>query len=191
MADEEVDQDRESSPGTEPFVPDFDTGEQSVPFVPDFTDSVPLRPLAGLESETRKPETPAPEEHASEESGTDVVNPVQSVTVPGRYTYLKRWKFILVVFGVWFAAAEVGLSLYYWWYHTIDKTPPVFVVLVYVVVCTVAGLMLSMVDGRPLITALSLGVMSAPFASLAAAAPLYGYFYCEQASRCLIGIIPY
>ena len=63
---------------------------------------------------------------------------------------------------MWFCAAGVGLSLYFWWYHTIDKTPAVFVVLVYVIVCTVAGLLLSMVQGRPVITALSIAVMSAP-----------------------------
>ncbi len=33
-----------------------------------------------------------------------------SVTVPGRYTYLKWWKFVLVVLGVWIGAGEVGLS---------------------------------------------------------------------------------
>ncbi len=70
-----------------------------------------------------------------------------------------------MIFGVWFAAAQIGLSLFYWWFHTIDKTASVFVVLVYIVACTVAGSMLSMVEGRPTITALSLAVMSGPFAS--------------------------
>ncbi|KAA1248902.1 hypothetical protein F0Q45_18065 [Mycobacterium simiae] len=189
MAEKEAAHDRQSSPGTEPFVPNFDSDAHSVRFAPDFTDSEPIRSLAGLAPETNDPEIPAPREPAAE--GTEAISQVQSVTVPGRYTYLKRWKFVLVLLGVWFAAAEVGLSLYYWWYHTIDKTPPVFMVLVYVVVCTVAGLMLSMVEGRPLITALSLAVMSSPFASVAAGAPLYGYFYCEQARRCLIGVLPY
>jgi hypothetical protein len=197
-----ADDDRESNPGTEPFVPDFDTGEHSVPFVPDFDDdSEPFLPLAGLVPESGKkspaepkeePEAAPPAAASEQDSGTEAaITPAQSVTVPGRYTYLKWWEFVLIVFGVWFCAAGVGLSLYYWWYHTIDKTPAVFVVLVYVVVCTVAGLMLSMVQGRPVITALSLAVMSGPFASLAAAAPLYGYMYCERVSRCLVGIIPY
>ncbi len=197
-----ADDDREANPGTEPFVPEFDTGEQSVPFVPDFdTDSQLLLPLAGLVQQSGKkspaepkeePETAPPVAASEQDSGTEATpTPVHSVTVPGRYAYLKWWKFVLVVLGVWFCAAEVGLSLYYWWYHTIDKTPAVFVVLVYVVVCTVGGLMLSMVQGRPLITALSLAVMSGPFASVAAAAPLYGYFYCERVSPCLVGVIPY
>lgn len=47
--------------------------------------------------------------------------------------------------------------MFYWWYHTLDKTAAVFVVLVYVVACTVGGLILALVPGRPLITALSLG----------------------------------
>jgi hypothetical protein len=185
-----ADRDRDSNPGTEPFVPDFDTGEDSVPFVPDFDDdSEPIPSLA--EPKKEEPEAAPPAAASEHDSETEAATPAQSVTVPGRYTYLKWWKFVLIVFGVWFGAAQFGLSLYYWWYHTIDKTPPVFVVLVYVVVCTVAGLMLSMVQGRPAITALSLAVMSGPFASVAAAAPLYGYFYCERASRCLIGVIPY
>ncbi|CAM4143656.1 hypothetical protein MB901379_00670 [Mycobacterium basiliense] len=197
MADKDLDQDRdESSPGTEPFVPDFDTGVQSVPFVPDFdTDSRPVVSLAGVATDSKKPaaepealtDTAADQDPGSDAAATHV----QSVTVPGRYVYLKWWKLLLVVLGVWFAAAEVGLSLFYWWFHTIDKTPSVFVVLVYVVVCTVGGLMLSMVQGRPMVTALSLAVMSSPFASVAAAAPLYGSYFCEHASRCLIGVIPY
>jgi uncharacterized membrane protein len=83
------------------------------------------------------------------------------------------------------------MSLFYWWFHTIDKTAAVYVVLVYVVACTVAGLMLSMVEGRPLMTAMSLAVMSGPFASLAAALPLYGYYSCQRVGQCLLGVIPY
>ena len=73
----------------------------------------------------------------------------------------------------------------------IDKTPAVFVVLIYVVVCTVGGLMLAMVQDRPLVSALAIAVMSAVFASVAAAAPLYGYYCCQRMPHCLIGIIPY
>jgi hypothetical protein len=191
-----VPDDRESHPSTEAFVPDFDdTGEQSVPFVPNFDDtgSQPI-PKSGTDTSPsapkEEPETPPPaaEQDSSTEPGGA---PVQSVTVPGRYLYLKWWKLALVILGVWVAAAEVGLSLFYWWYHTIDKTPAVFTVLVYVVACTVAGVMLAMVQGRPLISALSLAVMSAPFASVAAAAPLYGYYYCARTGHCLIGLIPY
>ncbi len=174
--------DRESNPGTEPFVPDFrdfgDTGEHSVPFVPDFDDKE-KKDEVGEKDGASPPDAPAAEGFAT------------PVAVPGRYQYVKWWKLLLVIFGAWFAAAEVGLSLFYWWYHTIDKTAAGYVVLVYIVACTVAGLMLSMVEGRPMITALSLGVMSGPFASLAAAAPLYGYYSCERIGNCLFGVVPY
>jgi hypothetical protein len=191
------DDDRESHPRTQAFVPDFsdseDTGEQSVPFVPDFSDSQDTgsRPIPQSKEE---PETPSPAAESDSEKDLETEQagaPVQSVTVPGRYQYLKWWKLVLVILGVWIGTGEVGLSLFYWWYHTIDKTPAVFMVLVYVVACVVGGVMLAMVQGRPLISALSLAVMSGPLASVAAAAPLYGYYYCERMGHCLIGVIPY
>lgn len=170
-------------------MPDFDdTGSQPIPQSgADTEKSEPSPP-------DEEPETPSPvaerdseKDLATEPSGA----PVQSVTVPGRYQYLKWWKLVLVILGVWFATGEVGLSLFYWWYHTIDKTPAVFMVLIYAVVCVVGGVMLAMVQGRPLISALSLAVMSGPFASVAAAAPLYGYYFCARTGHCLIGVIPY
>jgi hypothetical protein len=57
--------------------------------------------------------------------------------------------------------------------------------------CAVGGVLLAMVEGRPVISALSLAVMSGPFASLVAAAPLYGYYHCARTGHCLIGLIPY
>jgi hypothetical protein len=194
----EADKDHDSHPGTEPFVPDFDmadfdTGEPSVPFVPDFDDdSEPFSvPGLRLEPEEKKaePEPPAPQAASAQDSATET--PVAPVTVPGRYQYLKWWQLVLVVLGVWLAAAQVGLGLLYWWFHSIDKTLPVYVVLVYVVACWVAGVLLAMVQGRALITALSLAVMSGPFASLAAAAPLYGHYYCERTGHCLLVVIPW
>ena len=88
-------------------------------------------------------------------------------------------------------AAAVGLGLYYWWFHSINKTPAVFIVLVYLVMCTVAALIAAMVQDKPLMSALAIALMSAPFASTAAAAVLYGVYFCDQASRCLVGFIPY
>lgn len=188
-----ADMDLDSDPGTTAFVPDFDdTGEDSVPFVPNFDDtgSQPLpRVLEDKEASKPKDESKAPEPAAEPESGTESI--AAPLTVPGRYQYVKWWKLLLVILGVWFGAAEVGLSLFYWWYHTADKTAAVYMVLVYVVACTVAGVMLAMVQGRPLISALALGVMSGPFASVAAAALLYGYYYCERVGHCLGGLIPY
>jgi hypothetical protein len=153
---------------TEPYTPTFHTGEIGSALDP-------LRPLVA---------EPEP-----------VIGPLPvprpSVVVAGAYQYLNRWTFVGVVAGVWIVAALVGIGLYYWWYQSIDKTPPVFVVLVYLVVCTVAGLLAAMVQDRPLMSALAVAVMSAPLASTAAAAVLYGVYFCERASRCLVGVIPY
>jgi hypothetical protein len=188
------DDDRASNPGTEAFVPDFsddeDTGTHS--FIPDFSDDDDAGPQPAAE----KPESTSDvtEEHEAEDKdvGTEAAGaPVQSVTVPGRYQFLKWWQLVMVLIAVWIVVAVVGLGLFYWWYHSIDKTPAVFLVLVYVVVCAVGGVMLAMVEGRPLMSALSVAVMSAPFASAAAAAPLYGYYYCARTGHCLIGLIPY
>jgi hypothetical protein len=181
-----ADKDLDSDPGTAAFVPDFDdTGGDSVPFVPNFDDtgSQPL-PLVLEDKEASKPK----DEPGHESDSESIAAPV---AVPGRYQYVKWWKLLLVILGVWFAAAEVGLSLFYWWYHTVDKTAAVYMVLVYVVVCVVAGVILAMVQGRPMMAVLALAVMSGPFASVAAAAPLYGHYYCERVGHCLGGIIPY
>ena len=87
---------------------------------------------------------------------------VEEGTVVDEAPHLKRWTFALVLVPVWVVAAIVGLALYLWWYHSIDKTPALFVVLV-----------------------------SAPFASTAAASVLYGIYFCDRASRCLLGLVPY
>ncbi|MCV7100356.1 hypothetical protein [Mycobacterium palustre] len=185
MADDDA-----SDPGTQAFVPDFsddddaeDTGTQS--WVPDFSDDDDDTGAAA------KAPSGQPEAAKVEPAADAGVVPVQPVTVPGRYLFLKWWKLALVLLGVWTVAAPVGLALYYWWYHSVGKTPAVFAALVYVVACAVGGVMLAMAEGRPLVSALSLAVMSAPFASLAAAAPLYGYYYCARTGHCLIGVIPY
>jgi hypothetical protein len=52
----------------------------------------------------------------------------------------------------------------------------VFVVLVYLVVCSVVGMLLAMVPGKPLVTALSIALMSAPLAATAGAGLLYGSY---------------
>ncbi len=184
MADEH---DPESGPGTAAFVPDFsdddeDTGTQS--WAPDLSDDTGSHPVPVVTG----PEGPgAPRAPAGREPGA----PVPPVTVPGRYLYLKWWKLALVIAAGWCAAAPVGLGLFSWWYHAIDKSLPVFAVLVYVVACAVGGVMLAMTEGRPLVSALSMAVMSGPFASVAAAAPLYGFYYCQQTGHCLVGILPY
>jgi hypothetical protein len=181
----------DEDPGTQAFVPDFDedTGTQS--FVPNFDDEdddTGAQPAAKEPERPDEPEPPAAAETAEGEAGGV---PVQPVTVPGRYLYLKWWQLVLVLFGVWTVSAVVGLGLFYWWYHSSDKTATAFAVLVYVVACAVGGVMLAMAQGRALLSALSLAVMSGPFASVAAAAPLYGYYFCEHTGHCLVGVIPY
>ena len=113
-----------------------------MPFVPNFDDD-------------RSQPMPVPRSQSSRAVEPESV--VVPVAVPGRYQYVKWWKLLLVLLGVWFAAAEVGLSLFYWWYHTVDKTAAVYMVLVYVVACVVAGVILAMVQGRPMMSALALG----------------------------------
>ncbi|OBB95618.1 hypothetical protein [Mycobacterium sp. 852002-30065_SCH5024008] len=188
-----ADDDTPSSPGTQSWVPDFsdsgeDTGTQS--WVPDFSDD---SEDGGEQPAAAKDEPEASEPAASEQAADaeSAVAPVQPVTVPGRYLYLKWWKLLLVILGVWCVAAVVGFGLFYWWYHSIDQTAALFAVLVYVVACAVGGVLLAMVEGKPLVSALSLAVMSGPFASLAAAAPLHGYYHCARVGPCLLGLIPY
>jgi hypothetical protein len=146
--------------------------EPTAPFTPAFTGAIPT-----LTDETSSSE---PQPALAEE-------PVARSDEP----YLRRWTFVFVVAAVWVVAAAVGLGLFYWWFHSISKTPAVFIVLVYLVMCTVAALIAAMVGGRPVLTALGIALLSAPFASTAAAAVLYGLYFCDRASRCLVGVIPY
>lgn len=187
-----------ASPGTEAFVPDFSddddeaegTGTQS--WVPDFDDDSDSDSDSELADTGARPAAPESEPDEPEPEGaTGSAGPVPSVTVPGRYRYVKWWKLALVLLGVWAAAAVVGLGLFSWWYDSIDKTPALFAVLVYVTACVVSGVMVAMVHGRPLVSALSLALLSGPFAAVAGAAPLYGYYYCERVGHCLVGVIPY
>jgi len=106
----------------------------------------------------------------------------QPVVIPGvdhhAGEYLSRWRFLLVVAGVWLVAAAAGLGLYYWWFHEADKAMPVFAVLVYLVSCAVGALLSAMVQNRPTVAATAIALMSAPFASSVAAAVLYaGYAF--------------
>ena len=108
---------------------------------------------------------------------------VPPAQVPGTYPYLKRWTFALVTSAVWTVAAVAGLALYEWWFQSMDKTWPVFVVLIYLTVTTVAALLASMVQNKPLVSAAAIALMSAPLASTAAAAALYGAYVFEWIHR--------
>jgi hypothetical protein len=145
--------------------------EPTAPFSPTFTGALP-----SLADEAPSEPLPAPAQQADS---------------PDEEQSLNRWTFVLVVAAVWVVAAAIGVGLYYWWFHSINKTPAVFIVLVYLVMCAVAALIAAMVHHRPWMSALAIALMSAPFASTAAAAVLYGVYFCEHASRCFVGLIPY
>ena len=145
--------------------------EPTAPFTPTFTGAMPA-------ATAEAPSEPLP---ALDE------RPV----VPERRAAPQALTFVAVVAAVWVVAAAVGLGLYYWWFHSISKTPAVFIVLVYLVMCIVAALIAAMVRAEPRMSALGIALMSAPFASTAAAAVLYGVYFCDHASRCFVGFLPY
>lgn len=159
------------------------TGEPTQPHSPMFTGEFPaqpdpVQPLVAEREPLDAPSEPLPV-------------PAKPAVVPGNFQFLKRWTFVLVVAGVWTVAAGCGVGLYYWWFHSLDKTPPVFVVLVFLIVCTVGALLTAMVQNKPLVSALAIALMSAPLAALGGAAVLHGLYFCEWASRCFVGLIPY
>lgn len=160
-------------PATEPHpAPIFDTGPHPHPLPGPF---VTVRPRAATDTVGGQPRSV----------------PAAPVVVPPQLHFLTWWKLVLALVAVWIPAAGVGLGLFAWWYSVLDKTPVVFVVFSYVAVCLVAGLMLAMVPEKPLVTAFAIALMSAVFASAIAAAPLYGHYFCQVKSPCLVGIIPY
>jgi hypothetical protein len=161
-------------PMTEPhWPPSFGTGPHPTP-------------LPGPEEECE----PEPE-GKPEPQVTSTAKPPKPVVVEGQYRFLKWWQLALVLVAVWIPAAGIGLGLFSWWYSLADKTPAVFVVVVYAVGCILAGVIVAMVGEKPLLAALAIALMSAVFASAAAAAPLYGHHFCQHVSRCVGGIIPY
>ena len=116
-----------------------------------------------------------------------VVVPAQSVVVAGTFQFVKRWKFALIVAGVWAVSAAAGLGFYYWWYSALNKTVPVLGILIYLAVCMVASVLVSLVPNRPQVTALAIALMAAPLASTAAAAILHGAYYFEWIARPALG----
>ncbi|WP_099038234.1 hypothetical protein [Mycobacterium neglectum] len=157
--------DRDLLVDTQEFTPTWDTGELDAQ--PD--------PVDGPEE---NPSGPLP-------------LPARSVVLPGEYQYVKRWHFVVVVACVWALAAAAGWGLYHWWYHSIDKTAPEFVVLVFLILCTVGGLLVAMVPNRPIASVVAIAFTSAPLAATAGAAVLHGLYFCEWATRCFVGLIPY
>lgn len=170
-----ADADHAGGEHTSPYLPTFDTGGFSRPD--------PVTPLAAKPEPTltldRDPE-PDPVAYQAFDFDPEpepvVVPPAQPLVLPGSYQFLKRWVFALVLAAVWVVAAAVGAGLYYWWIGDIDpdKTWPVYGVLVYLLCGTVAGLIVAMVARKPVTSALAIALMSAPLASTAGAAALYG-----------------
>ncbi|TFV54810.1 hypothetical protein E4P42_24955 [Mycobacterium sp. PS03-16] len=160
---------------TSPYLPTFDTGGFSHPD--------PLTPLAAKPEPTltldREPEPLAYQAFSLDDlERVTVAPPPPPVVVPGAYQFVKRWVFALIVAAVWVIAAPAGAGFYYWWVGDtdVDKTWPVYGVLVYLIVATVAGLVVATAAKRPLISALAIALMSAPVASTAGAAALYGAY---------------
>ncbi|WP_245906166.1 hypothetical protein [Mycolicibacterium palauense] len=175
--------DTEALPETEPQAsPIFDTGPHPEPLR---SAGAPESPSPESSSPESPPEQTGAEDHnpyrirrpdrGAPKSGPTPI-PAASVVLPGQLQFLKRWKFALVVLAIWIPAAAVGLALYYWWFHALDKTWPDFGALFYVVVCVVTAMLVAMGDRRPTVTAMSLGLISAPFASGMSAAALYGSY---------------
>ena len=189
-----------SSPGTEPHhAPIFDTGPHPEPLQPLGSEIAGGAPEPQPEPEL-EPHPSAPQAF-SELSSDDTdaflravtghaapaVVPAQPVEVPSAYQFVKRWRFALILAGVWAVAAGAGLGFYYWWYTAPHKTLAVFGILLYLAACMVAAILVSMVPNRPQVSALALALMAAPLASTAAAAVLHGAYYFEWIARPVIG----
>lgn len=178
--------------------PVWDAGSQSEPELARIARG--LESAADGEPEPADQDAPAPKAFSEYENvDTDaflravtghlqpVAVPAQPVVVPGSFQFVKRWKFALIVAGVWVLSAAAGAGFYFWWYTALDKTFPVFGILLYLMVCMVASMLVSMIPNRPPVTALAIALMAAPLASTAAAAVLHGAYYFEWITRPIVG----
>ncbi|WP_066902748.1 hypothetical protein [Mycolicibacterium houstonense] len=149
---------------TADFTPLFDTGENDVVVDEPTNMSTPAEDMTPDQIESDDaPSAPLPA-------------PVPPVVVEGSYLSVKWWTFVGVLAGVWLVSAAAGAGMYYYWYRSVDKTWPVYVVLAYVVVTTVGALLASTAQRKPVISALAIALMSAPLAAVAAAAVYYGAY---------------
>jgi len=170
---------------TEPHsAPIFDTGPHPLPLGAE--EPVPLRAEEPVPQPVSEPE-PAFSDPADTDAFARPVVPAQPVVVPGSYQFVSRWRFAIILIGVWVVSAAAGLGCYHWWYSALDKTMPVAGILGYLAVCMVASLLVSLVPNRPRMTALAIALMAAPLASTAAAAILHGAYYFEWIARPAIG----
>ncbi len=157
-------------PMTEPHpAPIFDTGPHPDPLVS--YDSDPFAPV-----DHTPPVDSMPRFVGGAHISGPLPVPAQPVVVPGQLQFVKRWKFTLVLAGVWIAAAAAGAGLYHWWFHSMDKTWPEAGVLLFVIACTLAALLASLTESKPMSSSLALALMSAPFAAACGSAALYGAY---------------
>ena len=162
-------------PTTEPHpAPIFDTGPHPEP----------LEPLPSADAPEAFSQIDGPDTDAFP---PPTLVPPRPVIVPGSYQFVKRWRFALIVAGVWAVAAIVGLGFYFWWYTSLDKTLPVFAIFVYLMACMTAAILVSLIPDRPQVTSLALALMAAPLASMGAAALLHGAYFFEWITRPTIG----
>ncbi len=195
------------SPNTEPHpAPIFDTGPHPGPLQPvggpapepvaePEPPEVPEAPVGDIPAQAPVPQAFSELDNVDTDAFLRSVTghlhsaavPAQPVAVPSSFQFVKRWKFALIVAGVWLLAAAAGLGCYYWWYTSLTKTVAVFGILLYVVACMVAAILVSMVPNRPQLSALAIALMAAPLASVAAAAVLHGAYYFEWIARPAIG----
>lgn len=158
-----------SLPMTEPHhAPIFDTGPHPQPlgYAFDDADSEPLRGLG----EPR---------HVDLDAAIAAVHMpmvIPATAAPGRSAFVKRWQLAATLVAMWCAGAASGFGMFYWWFHTPDKTWVEFATLLFVVICVVAGLLIAMVEDRPVLSAAALGAVSAPCAAGCGAAVLYGAY---------------
>ena len=198
-----------AAPTTEPHpAPIFDTGPHPDPLnhaareTDDYrADDSGAEPVLDLALD--EPDSPAPQAFSAlERDDTDAflravnshpiptlnaVPVARPVLVPGTNEFVTRWRFALILAGVWVVAATAGLGFYHWWYTAGEKTLPVLGILGYLAVCMAASVLVSLVPNRPQVTALAVALMAAPLASTAAAAVLHGAYYFEWIARPVIG----
>ena len=125
---------------TEPHpAPIFDTGPHPAPLVSYDADEFDLTPPADSVPFRRPADDDVHVDLSSALTSRPLRKPAHPVAVPGQLQFVKRWKFALVVAGVWIAAEAIGAGLYFWWFQSIDKTWPDACVLFYVIVCVVGG----------------------------------------------------
>ncbi|MCX2933282.1 hypothetical protein ORI20_23700 [Mycobacterium sp. CVI_P3] len=182
--------DQTSAPSTEPsHAPIFDTGPHPEP-LKSLTDEpeAQISPESIAFSELENFDTDAFMRPVNGSLHAEpVVVPPAASTAPAEHQLLKRWQFVFIVAAVWVLAAAAGLGFYFWWYTSLNKTPAVFVVLIYLIFCSVGGILVSLVQDRPPVTALAIALMSAPLASVSTAAVLHGAYYFEWIARPTIG----